>query len=255
MKVIELVKKLFEAFLGPGWDEFDKLKYDLLRRDERIRELKNELEGFRHQIDYSFIPKDWKEFFGPVVTKKFYMYGYSKPIPVDVRDMFNSTFLSRKWKSKVIKEVRKKDINLDELFNRIVLEAVNLVRTEIEYKTNKAQFGKLDLWNNGDITLETREGDCDLKSRCFIRIVFDVLGSLKMYEYMKYVLQKVGYWSDVGHSWVEVYDPVKKKFNLVELTKKTKLSKLRKASDNYDAYASFGFKNIWYHDESWRNFL
>lgn len=220
---------------------------------EEIKELKEQLADKNKEIDYSFIPDNYNEVEGDVVTDKTVQNNI--PIELDIRDLFNSTVYSRRWADEVIDEYPKYIDNDDEYFNELCLAVANKTVVRIAYKTNQSQFNVSDRWNNGDATIETLEGDCDLSVRVFVRVMNDVLDKLKMYEYKKYIFQSIGFMAGVGHSWAKVYDPVSKEFRLVEATRDTPYTELPRVSDSYDLYFCLNFKKIFKIKDDWEGFL
>ena len=87
----------------------------------------------------------------------------------------------------------------------------------------------------------------------------DILDKLKMFEYKKYIFQCVGYMvesgSKFGHSWAEVYDPIKKKFKLIEATKDQEYSYLPSVNSKYTRYFTLNFKKVFKQHKDWRVFL
>ncbi len=234
--------------------------YDLTKARERERikdslivKLTNELNGFRKQIDYSFIPDGWNEVKEKeVTTNKTFLDGIQ--LDLDIRDLFNSTIYSRRLARDIIEKEIKED-NQDQYFNNLMLRTANLILILIKYKTNKAQFNVTDRWNNGDTALATGYGDCDLSARAFVRVANDVLDELKMYEYKKYIFQSIGFMGKVGHSWAAVYDPIDKIFKLIESTQDNPYQKLPDVPVYYDLYFCLNFKKIWWKNNRWRQFL
>jgi len=227
---------------------------DLLQYKRRYLELK--LNNFEAPIDYSFIPDDWDSVRADdVITGK--VYDGAIQLHLDIRDLFNSTIYTRQWADAVLNEVgnMKAEETPDEFFNRLALSAANLTLQNINYMTNQAQFSMSDKWTNGDSAIETGKGDCDISVRVFVRTMYDVLARLNMWQYRKYVFQCVGFFSDVGHSWASVYDPVEEKFKLVECTKDQKLGELPNVPSIYKLYFCFNYSKIFYQKANWRIFL
>lgn len=254
MEILMGIKRWISRILG-----FDKEIEDLKLT---VRKLTNELENYQHQIDYSFIPSDWKKVSDlDVVTNKTIQNGIK--VQLDIRDLLNSTVYSRRWADQVIATVGDRKMgslqedpeSLDSYFNRLVLEAANKTVTMINYRTNKSMFNVADRWNNGDCAIVTGEGDCDLSVRVFIRTLLDVLRKQKMFEYMKYVFQAIGYHGKTGHSWAIVFDPISETFKLIECTKDIAYNELPEVSDNYNMYFCLNFKNIYKLRQDWRIFL
>lgn len=228
-------------------------------REDRISQLTNELNNFKKQIDYSFIPIDWGIQEGDVLTSKAMLDGIQ--VFYDIRDLLNTTAYSRILADNVITIVGPKQSkeSHDQYFNRLTLASANLVIKSIKYVTNKKQFNVSDRWNNGDTALVTLKGDCDLSVRCFVRILNDTLDKLKMFEYKKYVFQAVGFYRKLdkqyGHSWGVVYDPIAKSFRLVEATEDMVYKELKNIPGNYKAYFTLNFKNVWVQYNRWKQFI
>jgi len=232
------------------------LEAEISRLKKEITKLTNQLKIYLKEIDLSFIPNSWtKVKQEDVVTNKTQQDGIA--LQLDIRDLFNSTVYSRTWAEQVISEVgpmRSRE-SLDSYFNRLALSAANLVVLNIYYETNQSQFKVADRWNNGDTAIVTKKGDCDLSVRVFVRVLNDVLDELKMYGYKKYVFQCIGIFAKVGHSWGMVYNPVDKKFKLIECTRDERYNSLPTMPSNYDMWFCLNFKNIWYLNQNWRQFL
>jgi len=230
-----------------------------MQETKTIEKLRAELNNYQKQIDYSFMPAEWKLIDIDVTTTKTQEDGID--IKLDIRDLLNTTIYSRRHASEVISKIGlKTDFeSYDEYFNRIALAVANLIIESITYRTNQDQFNVMDRWNNGDTALETGLGDCDISSRCFVRIMNDALDYLKMFEYKKYVFQVVGYYTNgknkYGHSWAMVYNPIKKKFDLIECTLDNALTELPTDNSKYEKYFVLNFKSIFAVNNSWRIFL
>lgn len=257
MSIKETLIRIFE------WFYHSSNSQDLvLSQAKDIENLKLQLQELKAQfimhpkvIDYSFIPDNYQEAEGEVITNKTMQSGIA--LNLDIRDLFNSTIYSRRWADEVIDDtfpVEESD-SKDEYFNRLCLAVANKTLVQIEYISNKAQFNVSDRWSNGDTAIETLKGDCDLSVRVFVRVMLDVLDKLGMYEYKKYIFQSVGYMAGTGHSWAKVYDPVSKYFRLIEATKDTPYTELPRISASYDMYFCLNFRKIFWTNDSWKAFL
>ena len=214
--------------------------------------LLNKINGYEKQINYSFIPKEWTDIQGPVITNKYEEAGVS--IPLDIRDLLNSTVVSRQYAEFILKKL---DLakEPDVVFNNICLAANNVIAMVIKYKTNQAQFEKLDIWFDGDIALVTGLGDCDISARAVVRVINDCLEQLKMYEYKKYVMQVIGFIPQGGHSWAEIYNPITNKFNLIEATDEYEKKELSETPAFYNRYFLLNNKKVFKINEEWQVFL
>lgn len=224
----------------------------------RILELENQIETYKHQIKYDFIPASWKEVVGNVVTSKTQQDGI--PLEWDIRDLLNSTVYSRRLAEEIIEQTpRDFDTTSDHHFEMLCLNTANKVIELIKYKSNQIQFGKMDVWNNGDTAIVTKQGDCDLSVRVFVRVMNDILDKLKMFEYKKLVFQAVGFYhgsdGSFGHSWAVIFLPNQKSFRVIECTLDEPYETLKPITKIYEMWFCLNFRNVWKQNNNWQRFL
>lgn len=214
--------------------------------------LQNKINGYEKQIDYSFIPSNWIEIQGDVTTTKYQEANIT--IPIDIRDLLNSTCISKNVAQQILKQI---DLTKtpDEQFVDICLKVNNYLAPLIKYKTNQAQFSMADVWFDGDSTYITKTGDCDLTARFYIRVINDILRQLKLYEYQKYIFLNVGFIPQGGHAWVTYYNPIKKRWDLIEATEEFIRTELQELPKYYDIYFVHNQNKIYKINENWRVFL
>ena len=201
-------------------------------------------------------PINWTEIQGDTITTKHKVFGSTLPIPIDVRDLFNSTYLTRGLAKRIIKLHKLKPTST---FYKIVLSCQNFLNPYIKYESNMLMYGIIDMWDNGDLAIVKQTGDCDLTSRVFIRVLNDVLDILDKKELKKYNFQVIGMVTfdteQFGHSWVEVYNPEDKKWYLIETTEDVQYSELRQLEKNYIKEFSNNIYKVYKQKEIYERFL
>lgn len=206
------------------------------------------------ETDYSIIPEDWEVIIPKelLVTNKYVYYGTN--IKQDLTDLVDSSYTSRKIAKNIVNQ---KNIDKDTSVYQCVLKVYNYLITWIKYEKNQVQYGKLDQWDNGDLALVTKKGDCDLSSRAFIRVLKDVINLVGLDFETKHIFLCIGYYgsgeSKFGHAWVQVY--LNSKWYLLELTREYTVSRLSTSNTKYDLYFCHNSRIGWKQNDSWQVFL
>ena len=229
----------------------DMLQDEIIKLTEEYNEI---MKLLPLETDYSMIPDDWKEIpIEQLVTDKYTYYGVK--IEQALTDLLDSSYISRKVADSLIKSYK---FTKDTDIKYILLKVYNHFIRDISYITNNEQYGEIDQWDNGDLAIKTRKGDCDVTSRVFIRVMKDILYKLKHDFDTKYFFLCVGYLTQrgkkFGHAWVQV--PVDGKWYLFELTKDGTVSSLKTANnDKYDLYFCHNNRKGWYKNINWKVFI
>jgi predicted transglutaminase-like cysteine proteinase len=247
-------RQLTNTVLNIG-QEKDKLQKDLITKESEFVDLKEDYENSK-DLSFKFIPDNWNRLFNDVITYKQYLYGCNSGIACDVRDLLNSTYISRMYAKQIIDTYK---LTKESKFKEIILNCNNFVVSNITYVTNSIQYGIIDKWDNGDLTLVKQKGDCDLSARAFVRILNDVLTLLDKKEYIRNNFQCIGFvtinGNEFGHSWAEIYDPEESKWYLCELTEDLELSELYDLKKNYIKWMSLNTIEVFYQNPNYVAFL
>ena len=227
---------------------------DNLDLEQDVESLKEEIDDLTiKDFNYDFIPDDWRPILPKVlVTDKFHYYGVN--IRQDLTDLLDSSHMSREIAKEIL---RKKKLKSSMPLKDIFLAVYNFLIIHIRYVKNQDQYDKLDQWDNGDLALVSKKGDCDLSARAFIRVMKDVLHYLKINYDSQNMFLVVGMYKpstkEFGHAWAECY--IEENWYLFELTLESKVSRLKKRNRNYTPYFFHNNRKGWYVDSTWSMFL